>query len=210
MSSRLPADTADPGPFVDFSNDALIDSLIDKAGKPLVKDREAFRLALAETLGEYWARRDVGPKAMNRRVPRFLDLLDTAKRMVGLLEKDDGDVQRVQIVWEEKGKGFPPLRPQIELLIEILENEKKNLQKTEYHRSPRAHLIGKLAEVYADYFGEHAGASYKDGTKDAYGPFVRFAMAFCRLDPELDCAPNTIRDDLKRRDRRKGAKLLKK
>jgi hypothetical protein len=174
-------DAANLGQAVELFDDVALDRIIAavssaKTSRPLKIDRELFRRALYACVRDYCRRDSFGPKAMNKRLKRFTTLRAKAMEMAALLREDeDEDLDHIGEAWRVKGDGYPPLRPQIRRLIEILDEEKKNLRKTEWRGlgSPVEQLIGlDLPQVFESCF--ELPAKYGDPS-----PYVRFVEQFC-------------------------------
>jgi hypothetical protein len=211
MSNRLIAGAADPGPAIEAIDDAALDRIIAAVDLPLVTDRESLRSDLIAAFRSYYILRDFTRGAATRGIEQLLKVRKTVGKLIELLRKDDADNRHIRSLWAPIAKGGSPhILPQMEMLAELLDQVK--LETIDYSGSPSENLTGVLLPaVYAYSFGKKAGASSKPDRAEAYGPFIRFAMAVCALDPEIPCkSPNTVWDNLKCRDRRKGAKFLKK
>jgi hypothetical protein len=193
-------DTVEDGGCFRSDRDVL-DRIVGATNLPLPADWdwEAFRSDLNACYACWCLLSDVGPKRAKKGIERLTRYIGWAAEGVRLAKEDDADLGHVAMLWAEHGGGFPPLLPQMERLVRVLEGV--NLEHEEYEDSPLETLTGVLLPyVFRRQFKRPPRVSRDPGTGKPGGPYIRFTEQVCAAFG-IKCSAETIASAMRRCNR---------
>jgi hypothetical protein len=185
-------------------DDLTLDHIIDAVGEtPTKPDRDALRRDLLICYGRYCIASGPGRSGfIKRQRTRLSSIQKHAKRLAELLKADDADLRIIRGLWPISGESPAHLLPQINVLVEMIDNmsgikaksgdiAERTIARLGASGSALQWLANTLLpKVYSKHFGREAGISRNsDGTLG--GPYMRFAhQVFAEL--KIECSDETV------------------